>query len=53
MELLVLPALGPMKRPAKRVSLVSRSTMVKINGLFAMKVGVILAMSGTIAISVI
>lgn len=53
MELLELSTLGPMKRPAKRVSLVPRSTMAKKNGLFAMKVGTMSAMSGTTASSVI
>ena len=42
-----------MTRPAKRVSLVTRSTIAKINGLFAMKAGAMLAMSGTTASSVI
>lgn len=41
-----------MTRPAKRVSLVIKSTIVKINGLFAMKIAV-LPMSGTIVSSVI
>lgn len=50
---LELSALGPMKRPAKRVSLVARSTMANINGLFTMKVGTMLAMSGTTASSAI
>lgn len=42
-----------MKRPANIVSLVNKSTIVKINGLFAMKVDAILAIRGTTASSVI
>lgn len=49
MDFLELSSLGPKKRPAKRVSLVTRSTIAKINGLFAMTVGTMLPMRGTIA----
>lgn len=42
-----------MTRPAKRVSLVTKSTIAKINGLFAIKAGAVLAISGTTMNSVI